>query len=318
LALATASKIPGIRVIRRTEEVGLATAVIRGWQAANGNVLGVMDADLQHPPEVLKQLVEAIRKGADVAVGSRHVDEGGVSDWSLLRRIISRAAQLIGLVLLPEVVGRISDPMSGYFLLRRDVIAERQLNPTGYKILIEILGRGSARLIAEVGYVFRERQEGQSKISGKIYIQYLEHLLRLRLALLKKSRFVRFCLVGLTGVAVDMVLLFLLSDPRMFGFGLTRSKCIAAEAAIVNNFLWNDMWTFSDMIPARHSSQAKFHRFLKFNVICMLGLVFNVLVLNILFNVFHMNRYMANGIAILAATAWNYTMNRQFGWRSAN
>src|SRR5205823_11524023 len=139
---------------------------VRGWQAANGTVLAVIDADLQHPPEVLAELVKAIRAGSDLAVASRHVEEGGVSDWSLIRRLISRTAQLIGLVLLPEVVGRVNDPMSGYFMLHRRVIAGKHLNPTGYKILIEVMALGNVGTVSEIGYVFRERQEGQSKVSA--------------------------------------------------------------------------------------------------------------------------------------------------------
>ena len=95
LALDEAAVLPGVQVMRRTTESGLATAVIRGWQASHGSVLAVMDSDLQHPPDVLVPLVNAMRDGADLAAGSRHVEAGGVSDWSLLRRMISRTAQLI-------------------------------------------------------------------------------------------------------------------------------------------------------------------------------------------------------------------------------
>ncbi len=316
LALELSNTIPGIRVIRRTRESGLATAVIRGWQAARGEILAVMDADLQHPPEVLGQLVQAIRGGADLAIGSRHVEEGGVSDWSILRRIVSRTAQMIGLVLLPDVVGRVSDPMSGYFMLKRRTIAGKPLNPTGYKILIEILGRGAIGAIVEVGYVFRERQEGSSKISTRIYLQYLQHLLRLRVDLLAQSPFIRFCLVGATGYLVDMLLLYLLSDPQALGFGLTRGKIASAEAAIVNNFLWNDAWTFARLVGRERSLRKKFRRFLKFNAICALGLVLSVVLLNIQFNWFGINRYLANTVAIVVTMLWNYTLNKRLGWRT--
>jgi len=116
------AKYPKLRVMRRETERGLSTAVIRGWQVARGEVLAVIDADLQHPPEVTVSLWREISKGADLAVGSRHIEGGGVSDWSLLRRLLSRGAQLLGLILLPGVLGRVSDPMSGYFMIRRDVI----------------------------------------------------------------------------------------------------------------------------------------------------------------------------------------------------
>ena len=134
LAQALIAEYPQLRVMRRTEERGLSTAVIRGWQAATGRVLGVIDGDLQHPPEVLLQLLTAIEQGADLAVASRHIEGGGVSSWSFIRRFLSRGAQLLGLVILPQVVGRVSDPMSGYFMVRRSAIAGHTMSPVGYKI----------------------------------------------------------------------------------------------------------------------------------------------------------------------------------------
>ena len=137
---------PQLRVMRRQHDKGLSTAVIRGWQVARGEVLGVIDADLQHPPEVLLKLWHEIKKGADLAVASRHVEGGGVSEWSVIRRFLSRGAQMLGLVILPEVIGRLSDPMSGYFMVRRDAIVGKSLSPVGYKILIEVTGRGKNSL----------------------------------------------------------------------------------------------------------------------------------------------------------------------------
>ncbi|MBD2385053.1 polyprenol monophosphomannose synthase [Cylindrospermum sp. FACHB-282] len=171
---------PRLRVMRRQGERGLSTAVIRGWQVAKGQVLGVIDGDLQHPPEVLMKLLKATEQGADLAVASRHVTGGGTSDWRLNRRILSRGAQLLGLIILPSVVGRVSDPMSGYFLVRREAIAGRLMNPLGYKILIEVIGRGEIHQIAEVAYVFQERQEGASKVTWRQYLEYIIHLVQLR------------------------------------------------------------------------------------------------------------------------------------------
>ena len=122
---------PRLRVMRREQERGLSTAVIRGWQAARGEVLCVIDADLQHPPDLALALYRIIERGADIAVASRHLEGGGVSDWSVLRRIVSRTAQLIGLLILPGVVGRVTDPMSGYFMIRRSAIEGVELNPLG-------------------------------------------------------------------------------------------------------------------------------------------------------------------------------------------
>jgi dolichol-phosphate mannosyltransferase len=306
---------PRLRVIRRVGERGLSTAVIRGWQAARGDVLAVIDADLQHPPEVTVKLFHEIERGADLAVGSRNVEGGGVSNWSLLRRLLSRGAQLLGLLILPGVLGRVTDPMSGYFMIRRSAIAGVTLSPLGYKILIEVIGRGRVQWVGEVGYVFRERLEGESKVTWRLYVEYLRHLLRLRLASLPMARFLRFALVGLSGVGVDMGLLYLLSDPSTLHWGLTRSKVLAAEAAIVSNFLLNDAWTFGDLVAHQRTLAHKMHRLLKFNAICGIGLVLNVVLLNLQFNLLHMNRYLANAVAIAVVTAWNYWVNLKLSWR---
>jgi dolichol-phosphate mannosyltransferase len=314
-AIEFTDRYPQVRVIRRQGERGLSTAVIRGWQAGRGRILGVMDADLQHPPEVAANVAREMLRGADLSIASRHVEGGGVSDWSLIRRFISRGAQMIGFMLLPEVIGRISDPMSGFFMIRRSALQGRKLSPLGYKILIEVLGRGQVGWISEVPYTFRERVEGASKLTNRIYFEYFQHLLRLRLFLLHESRFVRFCVVGCSGVLIDMSLLYVFSDPKMLGWGLTRSKILAAEAALLNNFIWNDLWTFGELARHQSTMDQRFKRFLKFNAICSLGIFFNVVILNLEFNWLHMDRYLANLVAIGLVTLWNYKSNKEFSWR---
>jgi dolichol-phosphate mannosyltransferase len=315
-AQALTAQYPRLRVIRRQGERGLSTAVIRGWQAARGQVLGVIDADLQHPPEVTLALWREMDRGADLAVASRHVEGGGVSNWSAFRRVLSRGAQVLGLVLLPSVIGRVSDPMSGYFMVRRSAIEGATMHPLGYKILIEVLGRGKVRWIAEAPYVFRERVEGESKVTWKLYVDYLRHLARLRVSTLPIDRFVRFAVVGLSGVVVDMGLLYLLSDPRTLALGLTRSKLIGAEAAIVNNFLWNDAWTFRDVARTQTGWRPKMTRFFKFQTICLSGLLLNTLLLNVQFNFLGINRYLANAVAIGVVTGWNFWLNMKLSWRA--
>ncbi|NEO99688.1 MAG: glycosyltransferase [Symploca sp. SIO2E9] len=308
-------KYPQLQVMRRVNERGLSSAVIRGWQASRGEVLGVIDADLQHPPELLLKLWGEIQRGGDMAVASRHVDGGGVSDWSIVRRFLSRGAQILGLIILPGVIGRVSDPMSGYFMVRRKCIIGQRLNPLGYKILIEVLARGRVPWIGEVGYVFQERQEGESKVTSKQYVDYLRHLIRLRFSLGPVGRLLRFGLVGFSGVFIDMIVLYLLSDPTTLGLPLTRSKIIASELAIINNFLWNDFWTFGDIARRQPGKRQRLKRLLKFNMICFGGLILNVLLLNLLFNIFGINRYVANLIAIAAVTLWNFWLNMKLSWR---
>ncbi|MEH1998077.1 MAG: glycosyltransferase [Nostoc sp.] len=326
IAQSLTTEYPQLRVMRRQQERGLSSAVIRGWQAATGSMLGVIDGDLQHPPEVLMQLLRSVEQGADLAVASRHVEGGGVSSWSLVRRLLSRGAQLLGLVILPGVLGRVSDPMSGYFMVRRSAIANATLNPVGYKILLEVIGRGKVDQVAEVGYVFCERKEGESKVTWKQYIDYIHHLVRLRLStggigqLSRKvnfpiGRFLRFGLVGFSGVFVDMTVLYLLSDPTTLAWPLTRSKIIAGEIAILNNFFWNDAWTFADVSARQQEWHQRRKRFVKFNVVCLGGLLLNVLILNLVYNFIIPNRYIANFIAIAVATIWNFWINLKLSWR---
>lgn len=304
---------PQLQVMRREKERGLSTAVIRGWQVARGEILGVIDADLQHPPETLLKLLAEMERGADLAVASRHVEEGGVSDWSLIRRFLSRGAQVLGLIILPGVVGRVSDPMSGYFMVRRPAIAGKTLSPVGYKILIEVLGRGNIRWVAEVGYVFQERLGGGSKVTWKQYVEYLQHLLTLRFAKWPVGRFIRFGTVGFSGVFVDMAIFYLLRE--VVGLGLTRSAILSAEVGMINNFLWNDLWTFSDISRKQPGWRKRIKRLLKFNLICLAGLILNVLIVNLLFNLFGVNQYIAKLIAIATVTFWNFWVNMKLSWR---
>lgn len=155
IALDLMPNYPQLRVMRRTEEKGLSTAVIRGWQVAKGQIIGVIDADLQHPPETLLNLWAEIEKGADLAVASRHVEGGGVSDWSGIRRFLSRGAQTLGLIVLPSVIGKVSDPMSGYFLVRRRCLSGCTLSPLGYKILIEVIGREKSVGLGKLAMYFK-------------------------------------------------------------------------------------------------------------------------------------------------------------------
>ncbi len=313
IAQAITPNYPQLRVMRRINEKGLSTAVIRGWQVARGEILGVIDADLQHPPEVLYQLLDEMDKGAELAVASRHVEGGGVSEWSAVRRFLSRGAQLLGLVILPEVIGRLSDPMSGYFMVRRSAIVGKKMSPVGYKILIEVAARGKIRWIAEAGYVFREREAGESKVTWKQYIEYLQHLIKLRFSLWPIEKFFRFGVVGFSGVFVDFTIYYLLRN--LLNFDLLPSGAISAEVAIINNFIWNDLWTFGDISRRQLGKRQRLKRFLKFNLICLFGVFLNLSILSILAKIFGINEYIAKTIAIAFVTVWNFWINLKLSWR---
>jgi dolichol-phosphate mannosyltransferase len=185
IAAGLMTHFPELRVVRRQNEGGLAVAVIRGWQVARGRILGTINADFQHPPDVLPRLVERAT-GADLVVATRHSDGGGLGDWGPMRRLSSWGAAHIGRWLLPEVYARVSDPLSGCYLIRRKAIEGAELRPLGYKSLMEILVRGRVGEIHECGYQMRKRVRGQSKVHALHPWQYLRHVFRLRAAV--KSR----------------------------------------------------------------------------------------------------------------------------------
>ena len=172
---------PELRVVRRQNEGGLAVAVIRGWQVARGQILGTINADFQHPPDVLGRLLERTA-GADLVVATRHGDGGGLGDWGMARRISSWGAARIGRWMLPHVYARVSDPLSGCYLVRREAIAGIPLKPLGYKSLMELLVRGNVGEIHECGYEMRKRVRGQSKVHALHPLHYIRHVLRLRAA----------------------------------------------------------------------------------------------------------------------------------------
>jgi dolichol-phosphate mannosyltransferase len=171
---------PHVRVIRRRNERDLTTAVIAGWRTAKGDLLGAIDGDLQHPPEVLQVLLKSFFDSqTDIAIASRNVEGGGVSQWRPQRKVIAWVARSVARLVFPRLLRSVRDPMSGYFVMKRSVIDSVALKPLGYKILLEVLARGKYRTIKEIPYVFEERKMGKSKLGPKQCLDLLTHLWRL-------------------------------------------------------------------------------------------------------------------------------------------
>ncbi len=173
-----ASHDPRIRLVVRTSERGLAGAVLRGWAETEADVLAVMDADLQHPPELLPKLWAELEAGADLAVGSRYACGGCMRGWKLFRQMISRIAILMTLPVQRKGI-RARDPMSGFFMVRRSCIQRIELQKAGFKILLEILARAELRSVIEVPFKFGRRHAGASKASVRVAVEYVALLVRL-------------------------------------------------------------------------------------------------------------------------------------------
>ena len=177
---------PHVRVHHRTNEKGLATAVILGFKMADGDYLACMDADLQHPPSILRPMVAALDQGADFCIPSRLIpggDDGGLNLW---RKFVSGTARVIGQILLP-CLRPISDPTSGLFMFRREAIANADMRPVGWKIMVEVLATATYSSVTEIPYAFAQRTAGESKLDTQVTFQYLEQCFGLRKRMVKNK-----------------------------------------------------------------------------------------------------------------------------------
>ncbi len=250
-----AAQDPRVRLLHRRER-GLSTAVIAGFGAAQGDLVAVMDADLQHPPEILSQMLDAQRqRRADLVVPSRYVEGGSPGGLDgPIRRMLSLGGRALAHLMLRE--SRVTtDPMSGYFLATREaVLPLLGTRPKGFKILLELLVRGRVRRAVEVAYSFAERSANQSKLGWKTQVDYLRQLLDLVTVHPENTRFFLFALVGGTGVAVNAALFALLTGDLLNGvqYAALLASPIASNAAIAWNFVWNTTITWRDRFRSEH------------------------------------------------------------------
>jgi dolichol-phosphate mannosyltransferase len=166
---------PQIRLISRRNEKGLAGAVVRGWRTSNAAWIGVIDADLQHPPSLLPELLGAMEAGNDIAIASRYAEKNGVEGWNPIRVAISRVSTWATLPFQRRQI-RVKDPMSGFFMLRRSAIEGLVFEPRGFKLLLEILVRGKIHSVVEIPFQFGRRHAGKSKAGTAVAIHFLQLL----------------------------------------------------------------------------------------------------------------------------------------------
>ena len=177
---------PRIRLISRVGERGLAGAVLYGWSQSQANLLGVIDGDLQHPPELLPELLKATEE-ADIAIASRYAGNHGTKGWNPLRAAVSRLSTLAAAPLIYKKDLRVTDPMSGFFIIHRRCIDGLTFQTTGFKLLLEILVRGRIRTAQEIPYHFGLRRAGRSKANATVAFHYLHLLGRLSRDLVLRS-----------------------------------------------------------------------------------------------------------------------------------
>ncbi len=254
-----------LRLLIRTNDRGLSSAVIAGMQHAQGELLICMDADLSHPPESIPELVAALENPrTDFVIGSRYVGGGSTEEgWGLFRWVNSKVATLLARPLTFTI-----DPMAGFFGLPRETFfSARELNPIGYKIGLELLVKCGCQHVAEVPIRFANRLHGNSKLSLREQVNYLRHLRRLyRFRFYALARCLEFLFVGLSGAFVDLGVL----SGMLAGAAFEISRPVAIFAAMTWNFVLNRTFTFAD---AREGSVWK--QYLGFVSACALGAAAN-------------------------------------------
>ncbi len=242
-----------VRVIEREGKRGLSDSVLEAFALAEGELLVVMDADLSHPPEMIGPLLEPLFSGrADVSVASRYVPGGGMENWPLPRRIMSRVANFLARPLV-----KVKDATSGFFAVRRSAIEGVPLKPVGYKVGLEVFVKSKASSIAEVPYVFRDRVAGKSKLGVSVTLLYLLHLAALsRYRFPRFIRYMQFCAVGALGLVLDTAAFSL----SYFEFGLEHlgtevgtflAQSVSFLVAVSFNFVLNRVWTFRERTISR-------------------------------------------------------------------
>lgn len=297
---------PHVRYEHRVNERGLGTAVVHGFELAMGDIITVMDADLQHPPEMLVPMLSEIESGADIVIPSRFVSGGDDGGLNFIRKLISATARYLGKIML-KAIRPINDPTSGYFMFRQSVIKGVDLKPIGWKILIEVLVRGKYEKVTEIPYRFHARAAGESKMSLKEQWNYIRHLIGLAKDSPQDRRFYLFALVGLSGLFVNMVAYAFFIHIKM---AVIIAGTISAFIAMNSNFYLNDRFTWSEV-----RDSFLFARYFKFIMTSIVGIVIDVNILSILYYIFNFNYLWANLIGILSGTIWNYIVNNAWTWR---
>ncbi|MFD9074887.1 glycosyltransferase [Streptomyces lasiicapitis] len=281
-----------VNVIHREVATGgLSGAVVEGLKAAASEWIVVMDADLQHPPSLMPELVETGRRaGADLVVASRYAGGGSHAGLSGRYRVaVSRASTLVTKGLFPSALRGISDPMSGFFAIRRSTVHANTdiLKPLGYKILLELAIRCRPRAVAEVPFSFQERYAGESKSTVREGMRFLAHLVSLRTAT-PVARMVVFGLIGLTGFLPNLGALAALTAT---GLHYLPAEILANQFGVLWNFLFIDLLLFRDRRGHRHWAD----RLGRFALLANADLVLRIPLIALLVD--------GMGMAVLPATA---------------
>jgi dolichol-phosphate mannosyltransferase len=307
---AVAAQEPRVRMIHRVGRRGLASAFIEGAQASFAANIAAMDGDMQHDETLLPKMLQALRDGADLVIGSRYVPGGGIGEWDAKRAGMSNLATRLGQMVLKT---DIADPMSGFFMLRREVFerALPNLSAIGFKILLDIVASlPTPPRIVELPFQFRTRVAGESKLDAGVMRDFALLLVDKMVGHVVPVRFVLFAGVGTLGIVLHM--LVLLIALKLVQLEFSSAQGLATAAAILGNFVLNNRFTFGD----RQLKGMKLWRGLAlFAVISAVGAVGNLSVAAFLFGPQMTSWFLAGFVGAAMSLVWNYAVSSAFVWR---
>ncbi|ESQ13340.1 MAG TPA: glycosyltransferase family 2 protein [Chromatiaceae bacterium] len=299
-----------VRVLHRVGRRGLASACIEGMLSSSAPYLAVMDADLQHDEQLLPAMLTALKADSlDMAIGSRYVPGGSTGAWSADRAFASRFATRLSEWILKTPL---QDPMSGFFMLRRDILHEAlpNLSAIGFKILLDIISSTKQVLrVRELPYTFRARQAGESKLDSMVIWEYLMLLLDKSLGRYVPVRFIPFAMIGGLGVFVHMAVLWLAFQGAGFSFAVGQG--IAALVAMTSNFFINNLFTYRDR---RLEGWGLVKGWISFSIACSIGAISNVGIATYLFEANTAGWISSALIGIVVGAVWNYAVTSVYTW----
>lgn len=299
-----------VRCVQRFGRRGLSSACIEGVLATAAPYCAVMDADLQHDERLLPEMLRTLeRDGIDLVIGSRYVEGGGTGEWSGGRLAGSRAASWLARAVLRTDV---RDPLSGFFMLRREVLhaALPRLSGIGFKILLDLLTSSPGTLrTRELPYQFRPRFAGETKLDTLVAWEYLMLLADKLVGRVVPVRFVLFSLIGGLGVATHMATLAVLF--RGYGVSFAVGQAVATYAAMTGNFLLNNWFTYRDR---RLRGWRLAWGWASFAVVCSVGALANVGIASYVYNYRYVGWVPAALAGVLISSVWNYAASALFTW----
>lgn len=294
------TKYSTLRTIHRKGKLGLSSAILEGFSITKSEFLGAMDADLSHPAEKIYEMYMTLKNDeAELVIGSRYIKGGRIEGWGIYRKILSKGATL-----LARVFTNVKDPMTGFFIIKKECLKNVELNPKGFKILLEIIIKANCKRIKEIPIIFINRTEGKSKAGIKEIVYYLQNLigyLPYKKNVIKE--FFKFVSVGLVGTFLNISFFYYLTEYA--GIYYMISAVFAFLVVVTSNFIFNKIWTFKEKLK-----ESVLKKYALFYSVSITALLVNLLFLFVFTEIFGMYYVISQILAIGIALTINFMGNK--------